>query len=239
MNSNNQFWLVNLPHAGGSSTVFRGWNKKIECNVLNVEYPGHWTRMKEPLINSFKELALEVIRVIRTSIPRETVIFLFGHSIGAILAWYISPALIKDGYLIKRIFLSGSQNPGSFPEKSILQSSSDDEMLKLIGYKVREHDESINRQFMKTFFPILKNDLEVCKSFVNDGHFVDVESVVIYGKEDTFTHIDEMRGWANYVRLISVYGFHGEHLFIENRENVESISKIVNKMIHDLDSRNM
>ena len=58
-------WLINLPHAGGSITTFKGWNKKINCNVLNIEYPGHWTRMNESLLNTFEELVEDVVKTIQ------------------------------------------------------------------------------------------------------------------------------------------------------------------------------
>lgn len=226
----NHIWLVNLPHAGGSTIIFKGWNKKIRCNVLNVEYAGHWSRMKEPLLHSFSELAKDVLNTMKM-IPKGDEIIFFGHSIGAIMAWYISPIIIQEGYKIKGLFLSASQNPGAFPEKSILKSASDKDMLRLIGYKVEEHDEAINNQFMQIFLPILKNDMEVCKSFVCDRHFVDVDSVVLYGIDDIFTDTVEMKKWKEYVRLTAMYEFPGEHLFIEDKANVDKILELINNMI--------
>ena len=61
-------WLITFPHAGGSSTIFKGWNKEIKCNVLNLDYPGHWTRMCEPLLDSFNELAMDAVKSIQNKI---------------------------------------------------------------------------------------------------------------------------------------------------------------------------
>lgn len=231
MVENKTTWLITLPHAGGSTTVYKRWSKKITCNMLNIEYPGHWTRMKEPLIDSFSELAEDVLGIIRGNIPAKADIFLCGHSIGAIMSWYIAPLLCEEGFAVKGMFLSGSQNPGSFPEKSIIESTSDKEMLRLIGYKIEEHEEAINEQFMKTFLPILKNDMQVCKSFVCDNHFVDIDSVVLFGAEDIFTDIKEMENWKKYVKLVSMYEFPGEHLFIDNPNNIDRIIELINSMI--------
>lgn len=231
MIEDNKVWLVNIPHAGGSTAVFKRWNKKINCNVLNIEYPGHWTRMNEPMVASFSQLSDDVINVIESKITTRSKLIIFGHSIGAIMAWFIAPRLELKGYSVSYLLLSGSQNPGAFPEKSILISATDSDMLRLIGYKVEEHEPSINEQFMKTFLPILKNDMMVCKSFRCDGHYVDVPSTVLYGTEDIFTDISEMKKWSKYVKLVEMKKYPGEHLFIEEKDNVTHITEYINKII--------
>lgn len=223
-----EIWLVTLPHAGGSSAIFKRWKKKIAYNVLNIEYPGHWTRMNEPLIDTFVALAEDVVHTIEKKIPFGAKVYIFGHSVGAIIAWHISPVLIDIGYDMRGLFLSGSQSPGSFPEKSILKSATDSQMLQMIGYKTEEHDEAINKQFMDTFFPILKNDLRVCKSFFCDGHYVDIRSHVLYGTEDIFTDYEEMRKWEDYVSLVSMNAYFGDHLFINKIENINDITARIN-----------
>lgn len=232
MLESNSAWLINLPHAGGSTTLFKRWNKKILCNILNIEYPGHWTRMEEPLIDTFDKLAEDVLSIINDMIPKQSVVYLFGHSIGAIMSWYISPILTQQGYNVKGLFLSASQNPGAFPEQAILQSNTDRDMLRLIEYKTAEHDEVINAQFMRTFLPILKNDIQVCKSFISDGHYVDVDSIVLYGDEDKFTDVKEMKKWEKYVRLVSMQEYHGTHLYLEDKENIEKITTFIDGIIN-------
>lgn len=224
-------WLITLPHAGGSSTLFKGWNKKINCNIVNVEYPGHWKRMREPLIQSFGELSEDVIRGITARIPSASTLYLYGHSLGAILAWYIAPLLIKKGFKVKKLFLSASQNPGAFPEKSILNSLTDESMLELIGYNAGEHDDDINKQFMNTFFPILKNDLLVCKSFECKENYVDIDADVYYGRQDIFTEVDEIEKWNKFVKIDKIMAFSGGHLFIEKHENADSITELINESI--------
>lgn len=230
----NNVWLINLPHAGGSIITFKGWNKKVNCNVLNIEYPGHFTRMNEPLLHGFEELAKDVVLSIKNKVPINSILCLFGHSVGAIMAWYISPMLEEMGYYIERLFLSASQNPGDFPEKSILQSTSDNKIIKLVGYKTEEHSDEINRQFMETFFPILKNDMQVCKSFHNDGHYVNIDSIVLYGTEDVFTNIEAMKKWNQYVRLIEMKAYSGEHLFIQDHNNIDEITQMINQTIKNI-----
>lgn len=222
-------WLINLPHAGGSSTVFKGWNKGIRCKVLNIEYPGHWTRMKEPLISSFDKLAEDVVQLIQEKIQIPADICLFGHSLGAIISWWIAPVLKRIGYNIRYMYLSASQSPNFFPEKSIVDAVSDIDKLKLIGYDMENYSQKINEQFIKTFFPILDNDLNICKSFVSDDHYVDVEAFVFYGENDELIEENKLITWENYVNLITICKFAGEHLYLEDESNRKTLIEIINR----------
>lgn len=229
----NNRWLITLPHAGGSSTIFKGWSKELNCNVLNIEYPGHWTRMNEPLLNSFEELTADVMNSIQNDITPFSDIYLFGHSLGAILAWWITPLLQKQGYSVKYIFLSSSQSPDFFPERSILDANTDVEKFKFIDYDMKKYPESINNQFIKTFFPIIDMDLQICKSFVSDCHYVDVDAFVLYGKQDSLIDLDKVKTWNNYVNIISEYEFSGKHLYLEEKHNRELLLNIINTKLKE------
>lgn len=228
----NNLWLINLPHAGGSTTTFKGWNKKINCNVLNVEYPGHWTRMNESLPNTFEELAEDIVETIQKKIQLPAELCLFGHSLGAILAWSIIPTLQKKGYIVKYIFLSASQSPDFFPENNIRNANTNIEKMKLIGYDMEAYSSDINEQFLKTFFPILDKDLQICKKFVSDNHYIDIDAYVLYGKEDSFVDIDKMITWKKFVKLIAVHDFSGQHLYLEEKSNRDLITDLINRIIN-------
>ena len=230
----NNIWLVNLPHAGGSSIIFKGWNKKVNCKVLNIEYPGHWTRMNEALLSSFEELVIDIIKSIQNKIQPPANICLFGHSLGAIISWWIVPILQKLGYTVKCIFLSASQSPNFFPEKNILDLKNDTDKLKLIDYEMKNYSVSVNNQFIKTFLPILNKDLQICKEFVSDEHYVNVDTIILYGKQDSLVEIDKMETWKNYTKLISIHGFQGHHLYLEDKNNKDLLIDMINKKLENI-----
>lgn len=225
-----KLWLITLPHAGGSIVTFKGWDRKVNCNVLNVEYPGHWTRMKEPLVNSFRELQEDVIDFIIKRIEKGSAALIYGHSMGAILAWQITPVLIQSGIDVEAVFISASQNPGDFPEKVMADAVTDDQILDLIGYK-KNSDTAIDDQFVKIFFPIIKNDFEICRNFICDGHYLNVPSIVCYGKNDIFTSLDKVKKWEGYTKLVAIIEYPGGHLFVEEKNNVEKITSLLNGVI--------
>lgn len=226
----NAAWLITLPHAGGSSNVFKKWTKKLNINLLNVEYPGHWARMNEPLVGNFEELVEDVQELVIRKIKSGEKVYIFGHSVGAIIAWQIAPFLMSKGRDVRMLFLSGSQNPGAFPEDNIVNAVTDEQILHIGGISVNEGD-SLNKKFVQTFLPILKNDLEVCKHFKCDYHKLNIDSVICYGEDDIYTKIEEIRGWKNFVNVVSIEKFSGEHLFVNDDSNIERIIRMLNKYI--------
>ena len=136
-----EYVLFTLPHAGGSSRSFTGWEENIRCRVVNIDYPGHWTLMREPLISTFEGLANYVINKVMSETDTKTKILFLGHSMGAIISWYISDYLIEHNRIIDTLFLSASHSPGDFPEEHIKRITNDEDIARLVDYNYSEHPE--------------------------------------------------------------------------------------------------
>lgn len=224
-----RLWLITLPHAGGSSNLFKEWWKNLNCNVLNVEYPGHWTRLKEPLVSTFEELENDVFNSIASSIEVNSHVMIFGHSLGAILAWKIAERLCAYNIMVDGLFLSASQNPGAFPEETIANMHSDDEMLSLIGY--HGDQSALNERVKKIFLPIVRNDLKICQECRLEHTYCDIEAVVFYGLDDPYTRKKEVENWGEYVKCCSIIGLDGDHFYLEKKENRKIIFEQINRYI--------
>src|SRR5882724_3542717 len=51
--------LYCLPYAGGSAGIFRPWQALVspDIDIWGIEYPGHGSRMGEPLVDCVETLA--------------------------------------------------------------------------------------------------------------------------------------------------------------------------------------
>ncbi|QZZ31839.1 thioesterase [Streptomyces sp. ST1015] len=104
--------LVCFPHAGGSAAFYTAWGKLLPPHVelLAVQYPGRQDRLAEPAAASMAELAGAVAEVLRQDRPdRERV--LFGHSMGASVAWETALRLESSGVGPRHVFVSGRPGP--------------------------------------------------------------------------------------------------------------------------------
>ncbi|MEU2258248.1 alpha/beta fold hydrolase [Nocardia xishanensis] len=103
--------LVCLPHAGGSASYFRGVSRALapRIEVLAVQAPGRQDRRREPCVESIPDLADAVAA--RLLDRADTPIALFGHSMGALVAFEIARRLTAIGVRPLALFVSGRRAP--------------------------------------------------------------------------------------------------------------------------------
>src|SRR6185312_12110242 len=96
--------LVCLPHAGGSAPFFRPVAIALgrDVDVVAVQYPGRQDRRAEKPVSDMAVLADRVADLLRGQSPLP--LTLFGHSMGAILAFEVARRLEADGNPPVRVF---------------------------------------------------------------------------------------------------------------------------------------
>ncbi|WP_138796198.1 thioesterase II family protein, partial [Escherichia coli] len=111
--------LVCFPHAGGSAAYFHGVSRALSpaVDVLAVQYPGRQDRRHEPLIDSIDGLAARVREELAPWTDRP--LALFGHSMGAMVAFEVALRLTADGAAPSVLFASGRRAPSRYREESV------------------------------------------------------------------------------------------------------------------------
>ncbi|MCN9244951.1 alpha/beta fold hydrolase [Streptomyces sp. RY43-2] len=103
--------LVCLPHAGGSASFYfpasRALSPAIE--VLAVQYPGRQDRRIERCLETITELADAITEELLPLTDKS--LALFGHSMGATIAFEVAQRLEDHGIKLSAIFLSGRRAP--------------------------------------------------------------------------------------------------------------------------------
>jgi surfactin synthase thioesterase subunit len=101
--------LVCFPHAGGSAGAYVSWQLLMSAavEVHAVQYPGRADRLDEDIID---DAATLVRRVLPHLIPLfDRPVALFGHSMGALVAYEAARALEARGTAPVHLFVSGSR----------------------------------------------------------------------------------------------------------------------------------
>ncbi|MFF0579305.1 thioesterase II family protein [Streptosporangium saharense] len=103
--------LICFPHAGGSATAYRTFAQVVtgDVEVVGVQYPGRQDRRTEPPPSSVTALADDVAAVLNGWLDRPYA--LFGHSMGATLAYEVACRLEGAGDAPVRLFVSGRRAP--------------------------------------------------------------------------------------------------------------------------------
>ncbi|MEU1728471.1 alpha/beta fold hydrolase [Nonomuraea sp. NPDC005692] len=104
--------LLCLPHAGAGASAFRNWLPHLPsgCELWGVAYPGREDRLGEPPAEDVLTMAQHIAFALQwvTDQPYR----LFGHSMGAILAYETCHALRRLGHAApQHLFVSSSPPP--------------------------------------------------------------------------------------------------------------------------------
>jgi surfactin synthase thioesterase subunit len=218
--------LICLPHAGGGAPSYLPTSAAMtpEVQVLAVQYPGRQERRREPLIGSVDGLADELFRVLEPD--SEQPFALFGHSMGAMVAYELALRFEDAGRPPLRLFASGRRAPSRYrPEEN--QPLDDESLLA----ELRELSGTDKRLFqrddlLRASLPVLRNDYLAADAYVHRPEAkLHSPITVLVGDQDPHVTMDEARSWREHTTGdIEVLVYAGGHFYLtEHQEQVVSV----------------
>lgn len=208
--------LYLLHFAGGNRYSYQfllPFLEQFDCTP--VELPGRGKRSREPLIKDFDEAVSDLYQQIiasRTSGP----FALFGHSMGALLAFQICVMLEQKGRGPNYLFVSGNSGPASSHKVSrhLLERNALVDELKTIG---GVPDGFFNDDGLFDFFePMIRADFEIIeKKTIQFTARVKAPIHAFMGTEED--DVDGIGNWRSLTQSQFKYQlFKGGHFFIHH-----------------------
>jgi medium-chain acyl-[acyl-carrier-protein] hydrolase len=222
--------LFCFPYAGGGSSVFRTWSDDLPdwIEVCPVQLPARENRILEKPFYQMADLVPSVAQAIKPYL--DLPFSLFGHSMGAWIAFELAHYLHKNSNLLaQHLFVSARFSPQITDKKNLhkLPDKEFKEELETYGgtpKAVLESDE-----LMQLLIPILRSDFSICETYIykqnnpltcpisvfgaTKDHLVDPSSLIEWKKETSNSFRVEI--------------FNGDHFFLRNyqKELLTSITK--------------
>lgn len=114
--------LIVFPHAGGSASFYRTWCDALPTaiDLRVVQYPGREDRLNDPFAADLRSLASDIADALA---PMDDLpLALFGHSLGAIVAYEAALRLETAHNLrLMHLFASGQRGPNRRPGGGVHQ----------------------------------------------------------------------------------------------------------------------
>jgi surfactin synthase thioesterase subunit len=227
--------LFCFPYAGGSASFYREW--KFDDDVIEViplEYPGHGSKYSEPLCEHMTDLTDILLKEMETKHQMNSLenISLFGHSMGAIVAYEIAAKLEeRDDNKVEHLFISSKSSPKYKVDQIDCSNTKHlKQSLEKIGGTNKELLET--EDFMNIFLPIIQSDLNVLANYHREkkrGKKVGNKAVLLLGSNDTVTK-ESIESWNEYIEHIE--GLHilkGDHFYI--KQNQDIVLKIIQEYV--------
>ncbi|NUT47467.1 MAG: thioesterase [Saccharothrix sp.] len=211
--------LLCLPAAGAGASMYREWARRLpsEVEVLPVQLPGREGRLAEPPVEDY----LAAVKALADGIGPllDGPYVLFGHSMGALLAFGLAALRREDGLRQpERLIVSGMPAPNRYDragEHALAESDDDGLVASLVERGGTAGAALANPELLALVLPTLRADYRVCASLPEwTGEPFDFPIDVLSGADDDIT-ADALDDWRHCTRgRTGVRTFPGGHFYL-------------------------
>lgn len=208
-----------LPHAGAGAGAYRGWAAGLgpELAVLAVQLPGREQRFGEPPLTGAAEI-VERLTGPALDLLREPYL-LFGHSMGALLAYELAHALSWHGREPAGLVVSGHAAPQLGRLRPAVHDLPDDalvahlRMLSPAGAAVLDEPE-----LRELLLPVMRADFTVCDTYTHPARPpLRTPIMVLAGDADPTVPAGSLAPWRELTTgATAVHDFPGGHFYLDD-----------------------
>ncbi|MGW4568521.1 thioesterase II family protein [Streptomyces sp. NPDC004561] len=191
--------LVCLPFAGAGASFFRKWRRLAPAglSLVPLQLPGREERFAERPYTDVGEAMDAELPWVLGQISGADRVALFGHSLGAELAYELTRRLTGHGVDVARLFVSGAPGPRKRDVERV--SELDDEgflegLRRVAGYR---HPAMDHPEMIQVMMPFLRADSVMHENYSSDHpDLLDVPVTSLRGRADELVSAAEAAEWA-------------------------------------------
>lgn len=222
--------LVCLPHAGGSASFFVPVAAALSphTDVVAVQYPGRQDRRSERPIPDIAVLAEHVHRLL--SPMRDLPLFLFGHSMGASLAFEVARRLEASGHPgPARVFASGRRAPSVYRQERVHQLDDNGLLAEIRSLDGTSALVLNDDELMRAALPALRADYQAAELYQGEpGATIAAPITVLTGDADPKTSLDDANAWSKHTTgEFDLQVYPGGHFFLTDQ--TDAVMKLLDQ----------
>ncbi|WBC06442.1 alpha/beta fold hydrolase [Micromonospora sp. WMMA1976] len=215
--------LYCLSYAGGSGSEYARWTDPDErVEIWGLRYPGRGARHKE---RPFRRLS-HLVTALLDEVEFEPPFALFGHSMGALVAYELTRALRSAGRAEPTsLWLSACPAP-HLPRSEIpIHRLTDSELIHVLARRYGTIPQEVLRdpELAGLIVPYLRSDHEIVETYVHHpGDPVRSDTHLCYGTDDVMIPEERLTPWLAVVTTPPTHhAFSGGHFYLnEQRQAV-------------------
>jgi medium-chain acyl-[acyl-carrier-protein] hydrolase len=212
--------LLCLPHAGGGASRYRSWARRLpSVEVWAVQPPGRESRLSEPAFTRMEPLVEALLAA--TTEARAVPYALFGHSLGAAVAFELARAVRRAGAPAPVALFASGRGAPDVVEGEPIHALPEPEFIRQICALNGTQPEVFEEPELKALIlPLLRSDLELHETYrCQEEAPLGCRLVALGGAADPSVPPDQLAGWARHTQDFGgVRVFPGDHFFVQSAE---------------------
>ncbi|QCK88549.1 thioesterase [Phreatobacter aquaticus] len=210
--------LFTLPFAGGSASSFASWRAKLPPSMAltPVHLPGRERRLFETPIDAMPAMIAALATAIQPWLDRPYI--LFGHSMGAVMAYELAAALADLGAPPPDLLVVSGHGAPILPRTFRQISALDDKaflaaVTELGGLPRQLLDEP---ELLELVLPALRADFRLCETYAWGARDpLSCPVLALGGRSDPIAGQAELESWQHMTtRPLRSRMFDGNHFFL-------------------------
>lgn len=192
--------VICLPFAGAGASFFRTWQPLApdSLGLVAVQLAGREERFADQARTDVASAVEDVLPTVLEQIEGARRVALFGHSLGAVLAFELARRLEQTGGIpLARLFVSGSPGPRT-PRENRATGLPDDAFLEQVqrfsGYT---HPAFEHPEMRMMLLPMLRADVEMHENYRPAAEEpLTIPVTTLRGKDDELVDAGRIAQWA-------------------------------------------
>jgi surfactin synthase thioesterase subunit len=208
--------LACFPHAGGSASFFlpvaRALAPRVE--VLAVQYPGRQERRHEPCLETIDELVDAVLEPILAWTDRP--LALFGHSMGASVAFELACRMEERGSAPLALFVSGRRAPSRDRLERVHELPDADLITEIQSLSGTDSRVLLDEELLRMVLPAVRSDYRAVESYRwRSTGPVQAPLHVHVGTSDPKVTLEEAQAWQRHTTgSFTLTSYSGAHFYL-------------------------
>ncbi|ROP35588.1 thioesterase II family protein [Saccharothrix texasensis] len=160
--------LVCLPFAGAGASFFHPWSAHAgdRLVVVPLQLPGRERRIDAEPYRDALVAADELLPDLERQLDGLTDVVLFGHSLGAVLAYELAHRVLAHPDLVLRhLFVSGSPEPHTQRPRRATGLPDDEFLGRVSEFAGFEHEALQDPEMRELILPTLRADVEMHENY--------------------------------------------------------------------------
>ncbi|MFD0069612.1 thioesterase II family protein [Streptomyces sp. NPDC059944] len=210
--------LLCVPFAGAGPSFFHPWRELSagRWRVTSVELPGRERRILDTPYRNVVEAAKGSVDDLVADLGEGTSTVLFGHSLGAVLAYELAHLLPTRGVHVERLVVSGSPGPWTQRERRATGLPDEEFLARVEEFAGFRHEALDHPEMRELILPVLQADCEMHENYVPSTDTpLSVPICSLRGARDGLVTAAEARQWQDATTAGFTYAeFPGDHMYL-------------------------